>query len=138
MKFSRRYLERNGLQLEGDHIIKRFHNAGFADIQVFQRKVQIGDWGEPESEMTPFWKERKSIYSKIIEPVVMSNMKEDIPDEKERAAFAKDASKDFMENPYHIYSIMYHFLNTEAESVGTWSLGEGLLLERKTAALYRQ
>jgi len=85
--------------------------------------------------MTPFWNERKSIYSKIIEPVVMTNMKDEFPDDKERSAFAKAALKDFIEHPYHVYAMTYHFLHTRVDSVGTWSLGEGLLYETRTTTL---
>jgi len=83
-------------------------NAGFVDIQYRVKKVFYGDWSpEIDPQMAPFWRQRKNIYSRTLEPVVLTCFKREFPDLRIRERFARDALHDFLSHDYPMYTNMY-------------------------------
>jgi len=106
VKFLQEHRERTGTVDGGEHIEQRMKNAGFIDVQRFEKTIYYGDWNQDE-ELGHVWRETKKVFSGTVEPIVVSCFKRQLPDLRLREKFARDAVHDFLTHDYHLYRTMY-------------------------------
>ena len=98
------YRERQRLvTASGDHLIERFENAGFVDMEVIKRRLYIGDWGA-DPERAEYWRGFKNSLQHTIIPF-MEVLTDWIPDPEERDKFGKYTAEEFRNSNYHLYWI---------------------------------
>jgi len=94
-----------GIIMDGQHLEQTFRDAGFVDIQVIRRDIDIGDWrGDPKT--APYCRSAIHVWNSA--SVAMVELLRDwIPDQEERKLYAEKVTADYENPAYHLYSPMY-------------------------------
>jgi hypothetical protein len=108
--------ERRGLIISGGgHLIERFKKAGFVDIKVIKRNIDIGDWrgGSLLLELSLHTDAKTASGARVAIPALsksippfMIHFKEWFPDDEEREEAGKKIVEDFGNPAYHMYAPM--------------------------------
>lgn len=104
------------LIISGDHLPQSLADAGFEDITVIKKNIDIGDWrgGHPNSRdgltldptTAAAGKAARKVWSDVCDPMA-KYIEEWVTEEQERKKFVDHVLTD-LENPnYHLYSEMY-------------------------------
>ena len=99
-----RVVKGNNYIMGGEHLQERFEEAGFTDIKVLPRIIDIGNWrGSGNSAMTPTWDAAMSVYADPIPAVGMALIPE-FPDETERREFGEAVKNEVVQSKYPLYA----------------------------------
>jgi hypothetical protein len=105
----------------GEHLEGDFGDAGFVDIQVKRKVIDVGDWRNPggfmlnplirggNTEQNAAARLAISVWGGAF-TVLVDRLKHVYPDDEKRASFGQRVVADLKNPDYHLYSIAYVFL----------------------------
>jgi len=100
------YERRNTPYLSAETARQLFTNAGFVDVKIVEKPIDIGDWRAKDPRKAAVARTARNAFGDAV-PVLVENMKDIILDDEERKAFGEKALEEFKSGRYHVSLCTY-------------------------------